>query len=73
LFIESFDLRLNNQYILVRAIPSCFRFGEDVFMLGESSVEVQPYILDLFCSRELDIVDVNRGTRFSSRGECDVY
>jgi hypothetical protein len=25
LFIESFDLCRSNQYILVRAIPSCFR------------------------------------------------
>jgi hypothetical protein len=42
LFIESFDLRPSNQYILVRAIPSFFPFGEGVFMPGESSVEVQP-------------------------------
>jgi hypothetical protein len=42
LIIESFDLCPSNQYILVGAIPSCFRFGEDVFMSGESSVEVQP-------------------------------
>jgi hypothetical protein len=26
MFIESFDLRSSNQYILVRMIPSCFRF-----------------------------------------------
>jgi hypothetical protein len=42
-----------------------FPFGEDMFLSGESSVEVQPSILDLFCLRELDIVDVNRGTRSS--------
>jgi hypothetical protein len=40
-----------------------FPFGEDVFMPGESSVEV----LDLFCLRELDIVDVNRGTQIPLR------
>jgi hypothetical protein len=34
-----------------------------MFMPGESSVEVQPKILDPFCLRELDIVDVNRGTQ----------
>jgi hypothetical protein len=26
--VESFDLRPNNQYILVRASPSCFRFAK---------------------------------------------
>jgi hypothetical protein len=26
LFIESFDLHPGNQYILVKVIPSCFRF-----------------------------------------------
>jgi hypothetical protein len=27
LFVESFDLHPSNQYILVRVIPSCFRFA----------------------------------------------
>jgi hypothetical protein len=28
LLVESFDFRLSNQYILVRVIPSCFRFAK---------------------------------------------
>jgi hypothetical protein len=28
LLVESFDLRPSNQYILVRVIPSCFRFAK---------------------------------------------
>jgi hypothetical protein len=28
LLVESFDLRPNNQYILVSVIPSCFRFAK---------------------------------------------
>jgi hypothetical protein len=42
MFIESFDLRLSNQYILVTAIPNCFRLVKMFFMRVESSVEVQP-------------------------------
>jgi hypothetical protein len=72
LFIESFDLRPSNQYILVRAIPSCFCLVKmclcQVSLLSRCSPR---YILDLFCLRELDIADVNWGTRSSSRGECD--
>jgi hypothetical protein len=33
-------------------------------MPGESSVEVEPKMLGLFCLRELDIVDVNLGDTF---------
>jgi hypothetical protein len=32
LLAESSDLRPSNQYILLRAIPGCFRFEENVFM-----------------------------------------
>jgi hypothetical protein len=71
LFIESFDLRPSNQYILVRAIPRCFRLVK-MCLCQVSSVEVQPWMLRLFCLRELDIVDVHRGTCCSSRGQCDV-
>jgi hypothetical protein len=28
LLVESFDFRLSNQYVLVRVIPSCFRFAK---------------------------------------------
>jgi hypothetical protein len=35
-----------------------------MFMPGESSVEVQAYILDLFHLKELDIVDVNHVNMF---------
>jgi hypothetical protein len=28
LFVETFDLRPSNQYILVRVIPSCFRLAK---------------------------------------------
>jgi hypothetical protein len=71
LSIESFDLRPSNQYILMMAIPSCFRLGKMCLCQVSLLARCSP-MLDLFCLRELDIVDVNRGTRSSSRGECDV-
>jgi hypothetical protein len=48
-----------------------FTFRKDVFMPGESSVEVQPYILDVFCLGDLSLVYVDWGTCFSMRGQCD--
>jgi hypothetical protein len=66
--VQSFDLRPSNKYILVRAIPSCFRLVKmclcQVSLLSRCSPR---------CLRELDIVDVQQGTRSSSRGECGVF
>jgi hypothetical protein len=36
LLVEGFDLRPSNQYILVRVIPSCFRFGKMSLAWGET-------------------------------------
>jgi hypothetical protein len=47
--MESFDLRLSNQYIFVRVIP-WFRFAKNVFVPNKFPVKVQPEILDIFCS-----------------------
>jgi hypothetical protein len=66
LLVESFDLCPSNQYILMRMIPSCFRFAKMCFVPGKSPVKVQPKILDIFL-RELHIVYMYRGARFSSR------
>jgi hypothetical protein len=41
LLVESFDFRPSNQYILVRVIPSCFRFVKIVFVAGKSPVKGQ--------------------------------
>jgi hypothetical protein len=49
-----------------------FTFPKDVLMPGESSVDVQPWRLDVFCLGELSLVYVDWGTRFCTCGECDV-
>jgi hypothetical protein len=70
LLVESFDLRRSNQHILVRVIPSCFPFCENMFVPDKSPVKMYPEILDIF-SGELHVVYMDRGT-FSMCGECDV-
>jgi hypothetical protein len=45
--VESFDLRLSNQYLLVRISPSCFRFAK-IFCTGKSPVKVQVGSCTLF-------------------------
>jgi hypothetical protein len=45
LLVESFDLLPSNQYILVRVIPSCFRFPK-------MSRHGEPEILDIFFLEE---------------------
>jgi hypothetical protein len=62
LLVESFDLCPSNQYILVRVIPSCFRFAKMCL--------VQPEILDIFFLGELHIVYMDWGAHSSSCGEC---
>jgi hypothetical protein len=44
LLVESFDLRPSNQYILVKVIPSCFRFAKMCFVpeYGNLIVGYQP-------------------------------
>jgi hypothetical protein len=49
-----------------------FTFREDVFMLGESSAEVQPKIFDVFCLIELSFVYLDWGTCFCTCGEYDM-
>jgi hypothetical protein len=63
-FVESFDLRPSNQYILVRVITSCF--FKNVIVPGESPVKVQSEILDFFFLGVLHIVYKNRGARLFS-------
>jgi hypothetical protein len=40
LLVVSFVFRPSNQYILVRAIPNCFRLAKNMFVPGKSSVKV---------------------------------
>jgi hypothetical protein len=40
LLVESFDLRPSNQYIMVRVIPSCFRFANFFFFVKMTAPEV---------------------------------
>jgi hypothetical protein len=42
LFIESFDLRSSNQYILVKAVPSCFREIGNIYVDINASMEPEP-------------------------------
>jgi hypothetical protein len=71
--VESFELRPSNQYILMRVIRSCFRFVKICFAPDKSPVKVQLEILDIFFLGELHIVYMDRGARFLSYGESDVY
>jgi hypothetical protein len=70
LLVESSDLRQSNQYILVRVVPSCFRFAKmclhQVSLLSKCSPRY------FFFSWELLIVYMDQGAFFSSCGECDV-
>jgi hypothetical protein len=72
--VESFDLRPSIQYILVRLIPSCFRFLK--MFLRQASLLTRCSSRSLTSSSwkscTLDIWTGGGGARFSSCGECDV-
>jgi hypothetical protein len=55
LLAQSFNLRRSNQYILVRVIPSCFRFAKICLY------QVQPETIDIIFLGELHIVYMDRG------------
>jgi hypothetical protein len=41
LFVESFDFRPSNQYVLVRVIPSCFHFVENQCFRGMCRLKME--------------------------------
>jgi hypothetical protein len=67
LLVESLDLCPSNQYVLVRVIPTCFRFAK-MCLCQEFPVKVQPEILILFLG-ELRVDYMDWWARFSSYGE----
>jgi hypothetical protein len=59
--VDSFDLHPSNQYILVRVIPSCFRFVNMYLRhVSKSLVQVQLEILGIFW-RMLYVVHMDWG------------
>jgi hypothetical protein len=69
LLVRNFDLHLGNQYILVRAVPSCFHF---VFASGKSPVTAQPKTLDIFFFGELYTVYMDQEGALLYRKEIRV-
>jgi hypothetical protein len=69
LLVESFDFRPSNQYILVRVIPSCFRFAKMCLWQVSLLSRCKPKYLDIFLG-ELHTVYLDRGACFSSCSEC---
>jgi hypothetical protein len=49
-----------------------YPFSEDMFMPGETFVQMNCKIFDIFCLRERLIVDVDYGTGLSAIGESDI-
>jgi hypothetical protein len=73
LAVESSDLCPSNQYSLVRAIPSCFHFGEMCFCARQVSCQgVARDTRHLLGGGGGHVVYMDRGARSSSCGECDV-
>jgi hypothetical protein len=61
LFVESFDFRPSNQNILVRAIPSCYRFSKMCLCQVSLMSRYSPRYLTLSFLGELHIVCLNWG------------
>jgi hypothetical protein len=53
--VETFDLHPSKKYVLLRVIPSCFRFAK-MCVPDKSVVKVQPEIIGIFFLGELHVV-----------------
>jgi hypothetical protein len=73
LLVESFDFRPSNQYILVRVIPSCFRFAKmclcQVSLLSRGSPR---YFISSSWGSCILFIWTRGWVRFSSCSECYV-
>jgi hypothetical protein len=74
LLVESFDLCPSNLYILMRVIPSCFRFAKMCLCQVSLPSRCSPRYLisSSWGSCTLFIWTGGGGERFSSCSECDV-
>jgi hypothetical protein len=71
--MESSDLCLCNQYILVMVISSCFPFCKNVFASDKPPIKVHPKILHSFFLGKLHVVYMEQETSFPSCGAYDVH
>jgi hypothetical protein len=55
-----------------QGVAKLFPLGENVFMPGESCIQVEPEVFDIICLRELYVVDKNWRTGSTLSGEGDM-
>jgi hypothetical protein len=72
LLVESFDLRASNQGILMRVIPSCFRFTKMCLCQVSLLSWCSPRYLASPSQGSCTLFIWPGGTRFFSCSECDV-
>jgi hypothetical protein len=69
LLVESLDLHLSNQYILVSESPSCLRFAKLCVCQVKSSVEMKSKVFDVVLLWDLHIIYMDRWARFAASSE----